>query len=48
MKITIEVSVKDLELLKDMRNCVPEPLTVEDTLIDSLLENILQNSKVEK
>ena len=46
MKITIEISVEDLELLKDMRNCVPEPTTIEDTLVNSLLENILQNSEV--
>ena len=46
MKITIEISVEDLELLRDMRNCVPEPTTIEDTLVNSLLENILQNSEV--
>ena len=48
MKITIEISAEDLELLRDMRTCVPEPITIEDTLIDSLLENILQNSEVEE
>tara|TARA_R100000008_G_C3468805_1_gene107897 strand:+ start:357 stop:503 length:147 start_codon:yes stop_codon:yes gene_type:complete len=46
MKITIEISAEDLELLRDMRNCVFVGPAIEDTIIDSLLENILQNSEV--
>ena len=43
----MDISVEDLELLRDMRNCPSEPTTLEDTLIDNILQTIIDKAKAQ-
>ena len=47
IKISMDISVEDLELLRDMRNCPSEPTTLEDTLIDNILQTIIDKAKAQ-